>query len=373
MDRHDLREIIATKNTFISDTMPALKKRDIVFAYGFGAAYLSGYPLLQKANVKVDYIIDSDPARYGTTFEGTPIMHPDALTDVDKGSNYAVLITAPSHYNEILASLITQGVHIDNIFECPINLLEMNTPETFRDLLNDNTERVLRVYSSFADNYSREVFENVLRARATYQLKYFRAITSPDMYFPADIIHLNTQEVLLDLGAYTGDTLLDFVQRTNGQYKGIVCFEPEPKNYVLLQEASETLHDVHLFQLGAYSKTTKLALGGSGIGAKIVEGKGTTQCARIDDNVFQQLFDTIGGPTYIKMDIEGAEIAALFGMQETIKRYKPKLAISVYHKDSDLIEVPEIIQSLEIGYRLYLRQHYPSGSDTVLYAVYNND
>jgi hypothetical protein len=70
------------------------------------------------------------------------------------------------------------------------------------------------------------------------------------------------------------------------------------------------------------------------------------------------------------MDIEGAELDALKGAEETIKRDKPKLAICIYHKDSDFVETPEYIHEFVPEYRLYVRHHgRTSARETVLYAV----
>ena len=69
------------------------------------------------------------------------------------------------------------------------------------------------------------------------------------------------------------------------------------------------------------------------------------------------------------MDIEGAEKEALIGCEQIIKAQKPKLAISIYHKPEDIIEIPELILSYCDSYRLFLR-HYTFGiTDTILYAV----
>lgn len=77
-----------------------------------------------------------------------------------------------------------------------------------------------------------------------------------------------------------------------------------------------------------------------------------------------------GKVTYIKMDIEGMEMDALKGGSEIIRRYKPKLAISVYHKMEDIIEIPYYINSLELGYELYLRHYWDcNGTDTILFAI----
>ena len=74
--------------------------------------------------------------------------------------------------------------------------------------------------------------------------------------------------------------------------------------------------------------------------------------------------------TFLKMDIEGAELQALVGAKETIKKYKPRLAICIYHKLEDIVTIPEYILSLVPEYKFYIRHHHPTiGTETVLYAV----
>jgi hypothetical protein len=71
---------------------------------------------------------------------------------------------------------------------------------------------------------------------------------------------------------------------------------------------------------------------------------------------------------FIKMDIEGAELAALHGAEQTLKRFRPKLAITVYHQLADFWEIPQYIESLGLGYRFYLRHFTIHAEETVLFA-----
>lgn len=73
--------------------------------------------------------------------------------------------------------------------------------------------------------------------------------------------------------------------------------------------------------------------------------------------------------TYIKMDIEGSELEALKGAAETIKNNKPRLAISIYHKPEDILEIPSFILDLNSEYRFYIRHYSMTWFDTVLYAI----
>lgn len=73
--------------------------------------------------------------------------------------------------------------------------------------------------------------------------------------------------------------------------------------------------------------------------------------------------------TYIKMDVEGAELQSLKGAKETIMRDTPKLAICIYHRQDDLWKIPEYILSLNKKYRFYIRHYCSYYYETVLYAV----
>lgn len=75
----------------------------------------------------------------------------------------------------------------------------------------------------------------------------------------------------------------------------------------------------------------------------------------------------------LKMDIEGAELSALAGARESIRKWKPKLAICIYHKKEDLWEIAEYILGIEPEYRLYMRNYEDTATELVLYAVMPQD
>ena len=89
------------------------------------------------------------------------------------------------------------------------------------------------------------------------------------------------------------------------------------------------------------------------------------------DTVQRAYCDLLGGRkvTFLKMDIEGSELAALRGAERIIREQRPKLAICVYHKPEDMWEIPSFILSCHPDYKLYLRHHSMLADETVLYAV----
>jgi FkbM family methyltransferase len=71
---------------------------------------------------------------------------------------------------------------------------------------------------------------------------------------------------------------------------------------------------------------------------------------------------------FLKLDVEGAEMQALAGAEDTIRRHRPKLALSVYHRDEDLVEIPAWVDGLGLGYRQWLDHRWPGQAETVLFA-----
>ena len=100
------------------------------------------------------------------------------------------------------------------------------------------------------------------------------------------------------------------------------------------------------------------------VSASAISSVGTRgEIVRMDDHLQGE------DVSFIKMDIEGAERAALRGAEQLIRRCRPDLAICVYHSISDLFEIPLYIHSIVPEYCLYLRHHTPVFCETVCYAV----
>ena len=92
---------------------------------------------------------------------------------------------------------------------------------------------------------------------------------------------------------------------------------------------------------------------------------GSTTTISIDDFVDSY---NISKVDFIKMDIEGAEPAALRGAVNTIKKYRPKLAIAIYHGMEDFVNIPTWLKDLNLGYDFYLGHHTIHAEETIIYA-----
>lgn len=181
-----------------------------------------------------------------------------------------------------------------------------------------------------------------------------------------DVFRFSDDEVIADVGCFDCYTMMQYFKYGSSKYKKIYSFEPEPKQYVRCKDIIEEGHysDWDIYNYGVYDNNSKLYFSSNSSSTKISkDGDIEVDVIKLDD-----FFKTHEKPTFIKMDIEGAELAALRGCADTIREYKPKLAICVYHKPEDIFEIPEYILSLNPDYKMWLRHYTNLINETVLYC-----
>ncbi len=181
-----------------------------------------------------------------------------------------------------------------------------------------------------------------------------------DVFDPAE------NEIFVDAGAYDGGTTLQFAEWTNRQYKKIYVMEPLREMYESIEQKIQEnhLHNVSVLERAAWDKEEVLYFKENDSGSKVA-GDGTLAVKGAD-------IDSIVGDspvTFIKMDIEGSELKALAGARETILRNKPRLAVCIYHKPEDILEIPLYLLELIPDYKFYIRHYCSNMFETVLYAV----
>jgi FkbM family methyltransferase len=176
-------------------------------------------------------------------------------------------------------------------------------------------------------------------------------------------------DVIIDAGACFGDTALWFSKYIgNGR---VYAFEPMEENFKILKENIKvnSLEKIVIpVQKGVGETESKLKISGYGVASSVEFGGSnvkTIDITSIDKFVSDNKIDHVD---FIKMDIEGAELSALKGSEEMIKKFKPKLAICVYHKGKDIFEIPEYLISIFPEYNFYLKHNTDGFADTVLYC-----
>jgi FkbM family methyltransferase len=186
----------------------------------------------------------------------------------------------------------------------------------------------------------------------------------------SEVLKLSSHETYLDLGAYNGDTILEFLETVNYQYDRIVGLEPNVKNFRRLTRNTSTVDNLSIYNYASWDKKeTLLFSSGAGRMSTVQEnalGKVKEVQAVDVDSLFSQ-YDTL--PTFVKMDVEGAEKQAIMGCERIIKN-GCKLAISLYHRNEDLFAIPLQIKELNPNLKFYVRkQLYIPAWETNLYCV----
>lgn len=350
------------------------KNKIILYGAGNGAEW--AVKLLEKYKLYPIAIIDRDSKKIGEKYHQIPIVSLNSVINEYNLNDLNILICSPKFEHEIFLNL-KNFFREKNIysFECALYYSFIENINEYKKYIKDNLKNLDEFEEKLSDEKSKYVFENVLKGRVSGKLKYFKKVFSEDQYFPEGLIQLVDSDVIVDVGAYSGDTIKDIIKRTNGIFKKAYCMEPDKNCLYKLKTFLEenNVKNVQIIPKGAWNKREKVQflIESFEEGSKILN---FDECIHQDNNIYEietEKIDNIisSQVTLIKMDIEGAELKALIGAKNTIKKYKPKLAISVYHKIEDFIEISQYIMKLNPNYRLYLRHHGLCGTDTVLYAI----
>jgi FkbM family methyltransferase len=222
------------------------------------------------------------------------------------------------------------------------------------------------------DDASRQEFIAQMRFRLLGDFDSLPVPVQGDIYFREDIFRLRADEMLIDCGAFDGDTLDLFLERTAHSFTGAIAFEPDPANYAKLAARVGSMHSktrerIAIHQAATGEKNARVLMdAGKGVSSTIGNGDCEVECISLDS----ALADV--PVSFIKMDIEGSELDTLAGARELIRKNAPVLAVCAYHRQSDLWNIPLFIHGLNPDYSFYLRPHLLEGWDLVCYAVPSN-
>jgi FkbM family methyltransferase len=290
--------------------------------------------------------------------------------DISFAADDVLIISTLTHSNEVYN--IAQAMNCKNIimyYHIKRLIKPVIFPDDFFDKcfedslihLLENVEKYKSMFFSLADDKSKKNFLNNMFFRLTSDIRYTFDYDTKLQYF-VENIKFTPEDVILDGGGYTGDTLERFL-KLNVPYKSYYLFEPDE---ALLKRAKQVSNDpkIKYVNKGLFSKPTTLKFNktdtmGGQIGAN---GADIIEVTSVDDYVREKV-------SFLKLDIEGAELEALKGSRNTIMQDSPILAICIYHKPSDYIDIYELIKSLNPTYKFFIRHHEDFYAETVLYAI----
>jgi FkbM family methyltransferase len=353
--------------------------RDGIVLVGIGGLGRRVLRALRTADVEPLALTDNGSRLQGTTIEGHEVLSvPEAARRYGERATFVVTIWGAGSTHRFaqtrsqLESLGAQAVSAfpPLLWKYPKHAL----PHYCQDLPHlvlEQRDDVRRGLDVWADESSRREYLSQVRLRLLADFDGLAHPVEHPQYFPPDLFQYGPAECFVDCGAYDGDTIRTLLDRHGVAIDRVIALEPDPVNVAALERYISTL------RLPAGVRVLPLAAGAAR-GRAFIETTGTASSALTSD----ALEGTTGidlapldelleheHPTFIKMDIEGAEPDALRGARATIARHRPILAICVYHLQHHLWSIPLALREMCDGYDFVLRPHNEEGWDLVCYGV----
>ncbi|ERI90849.1 methyltransferase, FkbM family [Clostridiales bacterium oral taxon 876 str. F0540] len=219
------------------------------------------------------------------------------------------------------------------------------------------------LYEILNDDYSKDTLEYITDFRYNFNIDVMNNFKfNLDKQYFDDLIILKDNETFVDCGGFDGKTTEQFVKLCTN-YKKIYYFEPSKLYFEKSLDNLKDYQNIIFFNEGTFKENAQLKFLTKGSESAISEnGEDVISVVKLDDVIEDEV-------TYIKMDVEGVEYDSLIGAEKIIRKYKPKLAICVYHNQKDFWRIPELVLSYNKNYRVYLR-HYTEGIlETVMYFL----
>jgi FkbM family methyltransferase len=351
------------KHHYQIDTIESCQDAILFGTQKSGKAFLN---LFRRSGIRVKAFSDNNKDLWGSEIEGVKVIPP---LELKKYPDTAIIITS-KYIKSIFQQLKNYGhTKIIPYYILCVLFNGYFRNERYQNSINDisrDREKIERVYGLLQDKVSQDLFLKILRFRTTLSAKHLPRPRT-EQYFPGNFWKMQSDETYADIGAYTGDTLQQFLRHTKGKFKKYFALEPDRANFKELQntipQIDVLLKKIMPLNLGAGAGWSEVDFDPDSEASTIVKsGKTKIKIAPLDE-LFKD--ETI---TTIKMDVEGYESEALSGARNLIKSYCPKLAICVYHRPSDLWNLPAQILQYNPEYKFYLRHHQEEMFDTVLYA-----
>ena len=350
--------------------------QDRIVIYGAGGLGQRTLAGLRANGVEPLAIADRNPAVCGRTVGGVEVFSPEAA--IRKFGSDAVFLVAvwnpalPGGVARLCSELRQSGCRR----AVPFVSLFWKYAETFLPFyLWDLPSRVYSSAPQIRETFaalaprSRVEFVSHLELRLTGNFDRLSRPEAEPQYFPHGLFRVAPDECFVDCGAYDGDTLCGFADWIGGTFRKAIAFEADPANFGALQRAvagdPRFRGRVTAIQAAVGRGRCKVRFAASGLASAAISDSGDTEvdCVSLDDSVIAD------APTYIKMDIEGAELDALEGARATIMRHNPLLAICTYHTQDHLWRVPLKLRELAPESKLVLRPYCEDGFDLICYAI----
>jgi FkbM family methyltransferase len=343
--------------------------QDRVVIFGAGQIGVDALRGLRAMGIEPRGFSDNSTTRWGQVIDGVEVVSPASLPDVVEDP---CIIVAVWRSKVVLEQLRVMGLSRVVSFKA----LFWHRPEVFLPYMRlDLPSRMLgassairAVKESLADERSRDEFVRQLDWLGSFQSFALPRDADEDQYFAFDLFTPRADDVFVDCGAYDGDTARQVLSRWPAGV-AVHALEPDPANCRALESWKSGLLDreaaaIHVHRCASSDRRCSLRFSSAGPGSGFApNGDLVVEALPLDE-----LFESTR-TTFIKMDIEGAEVDALRGATALLRRDRPIVAACLYHRQEHLWEIPALLIAANPDYRLHIRRYGDEYGDVVCYAV----
>lgn len=311
-------------------------------------------------NINPIAYLDNDKKKQGTKFFDKDVFSVESI----KGDNKALVLICSANlscYNSMQKQLQLYGMEYLGIDEF---------------VFAKRHEELIKCANTFEDEFSVELYSEIIHNRINNSIPDAKYFTNRAYFCLPQFSIFDKNESFVDIGAFVGDTLEEYINSHGGIFGKYYAFEPSTINYNALN------HRVNRICLEWGLSPSKFVLLNAAVGRNTGEmrlqcdethmgnylvnnsddGSENVKVYSIDD-YFSDL--TVN---FLKADVESFELDMLKGSECVIRRDHPKIAITIEHNATDMYEIILWLKKLDMGYRFMLRHHTPPLFDTVLYA-----
>lgn len=330
-----------------------------ILIYGTGNGADKILDELQRLAIPVSGIFASDGFVRNRTFRGFPVI--DYTQAKEKFGEFLTLISFGSQRQEVIENFIKISkereiysvdvpVYGDNIFN--------------RDFYESHITEINQVRKMLSDEKSESVYENIINYKLTGDINFLLSCETKREEAYKNILNLGNDETYMDLGAFNGDTVMEFLGNVSS-YRKIYAAEPDVKNFKKLKNNTQHLVNIQCMNVCISDNCGKISFSKHGGRNGNADKNGNTvKCMTVDSILSDN------DVTYIKLDVEGLEKEAIDGAKDTIIRCKPKMLVSCYHRSEDIFAIPLQIMSIRDDYQVFIRHNpYIPAWDTQFYFI----